>query len=82
MQGVLFAYIVCSFFGSIEYQWFLYYPVAYAIALRRIHGTEQSASVAADKYTIVVDRKAAGRRGVIWERPSAASRALAARARS
>lgn len=37
LQAVLAAYIVCSTFGSIQYLWFLYYPVAYAVALRGIH---------------------------------------------
>jgi hypothetical protein len=36
-QASLVAYIVCSLFGSIQYLWFLYYPLAYAISLRRIY---------------------------------------------
>lgn len=44
LQASLFGYIVCSFFGSIQYQWFLYYPVAYAVALRRIHAAENPES--------------------------------------
>src|SRR5262249_25943816 len=48
LQASLFAYIVCSFFGSIQYQWFLYYPVAYAIALRRIRAAENPGSIADD----------------------------------
>jgi O-antigen ligase len=44
MQTTLFAYIVCSSFGSIQYQWFLYYPVAYAIALRQINASESASS--------------------------------------
>ena len=42
LQSTLAAYIVCSFFGSLQYQWYLYYPVAFAISLRRIHGRETS----------------------------------------
>ncbi len=37
LQAAFVVYIVCSFFGSIQYFWFLYYIVAYSIALRRIH---------------------------------------------
>jgi O-antigen ligase len=37
LQAAFLAYIVCSFFGSIQYLWYLYYLVAYAVALRRIH---------------------------------------------
>ncbi|HEX5733589.1 MAG TPA: O-antigen ligase family protein [Blastocatellia bacterium] len=40
VQASLVAYIVCSCFGSIQYHWFLYYPLAYAIALRRICASE------------------------------------------
>ena len=47
LQATLVAYIVCSFFGSIQYQWYLYYPVAYAIALRRISGAESASTVTA-----------------------------------
>jgi O-antigen ligase len=42
LQATLAAYIVCSFFGSLQYQWYLYYPVAFAISLRTIHGSESS----------------------------------------
>lgn len=37
LQAVLVSYIVCSTFGSIQYLWFLYYPVAYAVALRGLY---------------------------------------------
>ena len=37
LQATLAAYIVCSFFASIQYQWYLYYPVAYGVAMRRIY---------------------------------------------
>jgi putative inorganic carbon (hco3(-)) transporter len=36
-QGAILAYLVCSFFLSIQYRWFVYYPVAYAVALARLH---------------------------------------------
>lgn len=37
LQAVLVAYAVCSMFASIQYLWYLYYPVAYAIGLCRIY---------------------------------------------
>ncbi len=40
VQASLVAYIVCSCFGSIQYHWFLYYPLAYAVALKRICASE------------------------------------------
>jgi O-antigen ligase len=42
LQATLAAYIVCSFFASLEYQWLLYYPVAFSVALRAIHNREGS----------------------------------------
>ncbi len=41
LQAMLAAYIVGNSFTSIQYYWFLYYAVAYAVALRKIHGLEQ-----------------------------------------
>jgi O-antigen ligase len=67
VQAVLVAYIVCSFFGSIEYQWFLYYPVAYAIALRVIHTAEQSVSVFASDSPVAGAPESHRPRGVLWE---------------
>lgn len=40
VQASLVAYIVCSCFGSIQYHWFLYYPLAYAISLKRIYAAD------------------------------------------
>ncbi len=41
MQAALVAYIVCSFFASIEYLWYLYYLVAYAVAIRGLREAAQ-----------------------------------------
>jgi O-antigen ligase len=54
MQATLVAYIVCSFFGSIQYQWFLYYPVAYAIALRQIHAAQSPSSVTLQSAPLIM----------------------------
>jgi O-antigen ligase len=79
LQSVLFAYIVCSFFGSIQYQWFLYYPVAYAVVLRRIHGFERSTSLTDEQ----VPGKMARPRGVVWRsQPVVGARTAAARVRT
>lgn len=37
LQASLVAYMVASFFGSVAYQWYVYYLIGYAIALRRIY---------------------------------------------
>jgi O-antigen ligase len=59
-QASLVAYIVCSCFGSIQYLWFLYYPLAYAVSLRKIHEAE---SLAAEESPV--------RMKVVRERPRA-----------
>ena len=41
LQGTLVAYYVNSFFLSIQYLWFIYFPIAYAVGLRRIYEREQ-----------------------------------------
>jgi O-antigen ligase len=41
IQAAFIAYMVCSFFSSIQYLWHLYYTAAYAVALRRIHAAEE-----------------------------------------
>jgi O-antigen ligase len=41
VRSTLIAYLVVSFFGSIEYLWYLYYPVAYAISLGIIYRLEK-----------------------------------------
>jgi O-antigen ligase len=41
LQASLVSYMVASFFAAVAYQWYIYYLVAYAIALRRIYYLEQ-----------------------------------------
>lgn len=58
LQAAFLGYIVCSFFASIQYLWYLYYIVAYAIALRRVHDAASSPQA----VRTVVERP----RGVLW----------------
>lgn len=37
LQASLVGYMVCSFFISVAYQWYVYYLVGYAVCLRRIY---------------------------------------------
>lgn len=39
LQASLVSYMIGSFFGAIAYQWYIYYLVGYAVALRRIYAT-------------------------------------------
>jgi O-antigen ligase len=41
LQATFYAYLLCSFFASIQYLWFIYYPVAYVVALRGIKAAEE-----------------------------------------
>jgi len=82
LQGVLVAYVVCSFFGSIQYQWFLYYPIAYAIALRRIYEAQYSTLVNSEGSPASKNLNAK-QSGVVWRsRPRAAASRITVRARS
>jgi O-antigen ligase len=79
LQGTFLAYLICSFFGSIQYSWFIYHPIVFAIALRRI--TQFEAQSAAESF----DTKLAGGtapeqgqirwRGTLW-RPHRVGRLL------
>lgn len=42
LQASIAGYMVSSFFGSVAYQWYVYYPIAYAVCLRRIYHTERA----------------------------------------
>lgn len=69
LQAALIAFVVCSFFGSIQYHWFLYYPVAYAVALRRIRAGEQEArATTSDQATVAAASEPLPERGVLWRR--------------
>lgn len=48
LQASFYAYLVCSFFASIQYLWFIYFPVAWAIALSRLQPLDQEAEVVAN----------------------------------
>jgi O-antigen ligase len=43
IQASIVAYMVSSFFGAVAYQWYIYYIVGYAVALRRIYYVDQHA---------------------------------------
>ncbi|MGH9832213.1 MAG: O-antigen ligase family protein [Blastocatellia bacterium] len=47
LQATLYVYLLCSFFASIQYLWFVYYPIAYVVGLRTIKAIEESQEVEA-----------------------------------
>lgn len=64
LQATLIGFIVCGFFSSVQYHWFLYFFVAYAVALRRIVAAEESAIQPAGEAAPRFER---AREGVLWE---------------
>lgn len=42
LQASIIGYMVSSFFGPVAYTWFIYYPIAYAVCLRRIYQSGES----------------------------------------
>lgn len=40
LQASIVAYMIASFFGSVAYQWYIYYLVGYAVCLRRLYATQ------------------------------------------
>ncbi len=42
VQASIIGYMVTSFFGPVAYNWYVYYPIAYAVCLRRIYQIRES----------------------------------------
>ena len=49
LQASLVGYMVCSFFASVAYLWYVYYLVGYAVCLRRLYESETGKSVVLEK---------------------------------
>ncbi len=49
LQASLLGYLVCSFFASVAYLWYIYYLVGYAVCLRRIYESETGKAVMVEK---------------------------------
>ncbi|MGI8494594.1 MAG: O-antigen ligase family protein [Pyrinomonadaceae bacterium] len=45
LQASIIGFMVSGFFGPVAYNWFVYYPIAYAVCLRRIYQTERGEKV-------------------------------------
>lgn len=41
LQASIVGFMVSSFFASIAFHWYIYYPIAFAVAVRRIHGARE-----------------------------------------
>ena len=50
LQASLLGYIVCSFFASVAYLWYVYYLVGYAVCLRRLYEAETGKELVPEKH--------------------------------
>jgi O-antigen ligase len=66
IQAALVAYMVCSFFASIQYLWYLYYTAAYAVALRHINTAEEMESSLSNNQAPAAAPGAKPAGGVLW----------------
>jgi len=68
IQAAFIAYMVCSFFASIQYLWYLYYTAAYAVALRQIHAAKEIESSLPNTQTPAapLEPGAGTARGALW----------------
>ncbi len=64
VHASIVGYLVCAVFSSAQYQWYLFYPVAYAVSLRRLY----AASEIAHKKEIDREEKTAITQGLFWKR--------------
>jgi putative inorganic carbon (HCO3(-)) transporter len=49
LQASLLGYLLCSFFASVAYLWYVYYLVGYAVCLRRLYEAETGREVASSR---------------------------------
>lgn len=49
LQASLLGFMVCSFFASVAYLWYVYYLVGYAVCLRRLYESETGKPVVLEK---------------------------------
>lgn len=67
LQATIAAYMICSFFASIQYYWFLYYPVAFAIGLRAIHQREPALEADSPELPVPQPARSTPASGVLWQ---------------
>jgi probable O-glycosylation ligase (exosortase A-associated) len=71
LQASFIAFVIYAFFGSIQYDSYLYSLVAFAVAFRRIHAAEIHAAAGAVNGAEAPESKALARlsRGALWRSP-------------
>ncbi|NOT48364.1 MAG: hypothetical protein HOP17_11520 [Acidobacteria bacterium] len=53
VQASIAGYFVSSFFSSVAYNWYVYYPVAFAIGLRRIYQLENESGMSEHPNAVI-----------------------------
>lgn len=68
LQASLVGYMVCSFFASVAYLWYIYYLIGYAVCLRRLYESETGRAVVIEtkgkRQEVKVESVIDNRRGV------------------
>jgi O-antigen ligase len=64
VHASIVGYLVCAVFSSAQYQWYLFYPVAYAVSLRRLY----AASEIDHQKEIDREDQTATTQGLFWRR--------------
>lgn len=64
VHAAIMSYVVCAVFSSAQYQWYLFYVVGYALALRKLHAIEQANKVEA----VAIEAARADEDGMLWRR--------------
>jgi O-antigen ligase len=69
LQASIAAYIVCSFFGSVQYLWHIYYLVAYSFALKQIYARQENFSAAQTANEVAAEQSVNSNAatGVLWQ---------------
>lgn len=61
LQASLLGYMVCSFFASVAYLWYVYYLVGYAVCLRRLYESEIGKAVVLENRKPTESKRNKGR---------------------
>jgi putative inorganic carbon (HCO3(-)) transporter len=71
LQASILGYMVCSFFASVAYLWYVYYLVGYAVCLRRLYESETGREVVPEKRRAKEKKRSEGRTPALMETGSA-----------
>ena len=68
IHATIIGFIISGFFASYQYFWYLYYPVAYAISLRRLEGRLEGGVESVNQEARPQTAQAGAGAGLLWEK--------------